>query len=278
MNAASTRSTRKNQAGPQELAATSRKADLPKWPTSEAVARSNSIAPTAPSSLSPPDQRRRDVAWRLQFQLLRGLEMLVRIAVLREWPRRAARATLSREQSSNRTEEPWRRQLSIGHGCSGPDLATPSVSSITTGDDHSDATIRLAVCVVGQGEILTDLVGRLLALGVQVHATAETVEDYAALRSAGAVPHRFEDIPAVASQIKLLISTSFSKYIGGRVLARLPANAVIVDLAGAPGSVDFETAQRLDLRPIWSPPSANGVELGWQIIKTQIETIAKDRT
>ncbi len=144
------------------------------------------------------------------------------------------------------------------------------------GDDqqHSD---RIAVAVVGEGHAIAGLVQRLIDFGVRVHATADTIDDYAALRSAGAVPHRFEDMPAVAAQVDLLISTSFARHIGATVVARLPDSAVIIDLAGPPGSVDFETSRRLGRRPIWAPAIDRNLETCWPHIAAEIEALVADK-
>ena len=212
--------------------------------------------------------------WRLQFHLLRTVEMLVRIAVLRATPR--SLDLRSAAPSAPATDDPWQRQLSIGHGCSGPDLATPSISAISMGDDQQHSE-QIAVAVVGDGHAIAGLVQRLIDLDVRVHATADTIDDYVALRSAGAVPHRFEDMPAVAAQLDLLISTSFARPVGATVVARLPETAVIIDLAGPPGSVDFETSRRLGRRPIWAPAIDRNLETSWPHIAAEIEALVADK-
>jgi dipicolinate synthase subunit A len=205
--------------------------------------------------------------------------MLVRFAVLREQPRWGGiQSPVGPVAIAEQADEPWRRQLSVGHGCSGPDLTTPSASAIDMGydpaADRQHATPPISVCVVGSGDIAMELADRLLTLGLRVHATAETVEDYVAMRSAGAVPHRFDDMPAVAAGIDLLVSTSFSRFVGATVVARLRDSAQIIDLARAPGSVDFETSRRLGHQPIWVPSSTDDFEDCWGVIQTQIELIS----
>ncbi|MFT4276963.1 MAG: hypothetical protein QM576_11445 [Rhodopseudomonas sp.] len=200
--------------------------------------------------------------------------MLVRLAVLRERLRRSdlRSADLPPPIGEDR-DDPWRRQLSIGHGCSGPDLATPSISALDMGPDHQEANGQIAVCVVGDGDVVVQLLERLTDIGVRVHATADTIDDYIAVKRTGVVPHRFEDMPAVAAGIDLLISTSFSRPIGATVLARLPESAVVIDLAGPPGSVDFEVAQRLARRTIWEPPVDRHFDASWRSVADQIERL-----
>lgn len=172
-------------------------------------------------------------------------------------------------------DDPWRRQLSIGHGCSGPDLATPSINALDMGPDQPQSSEQISVCVVGDGDLVAALVDRLAGLDVSIHATADTIDDYVALRSSGAVPHRYEDMPAVAAGIDLLISTSFSKQVGPTIVARLPESASIVDLAGPPGSVDFEIARRLGRRVIWAPDAGDNFETSWRRVAGEIEIISE---
>lgn len=234
-----------------------------------------SIAPYTPHDRQPNHWRR--FAWRLEFQFWRGLEAVVRAVVLRERYHRIEERRFDERSSETAGDEPWKRQLSVGHGCSGPDLATTSISAINMGPDRNEAETPIAVGVVGSGEIASRLIDCLLQLGVRVHATAETVEDYVAVRRTGAVPHRFEDMPAVAADIDLLISTSFSRFVGATVVARLPESTVIVDLAEAPGSVDFETSRRLGHEPIWAPSSLNKFDQSWNAIRTLVEEAAARR-
>lgn len=250
----------------------SRELALERCPSSPATEHSSSIVPETPHPTGWKRRHWRTVTWRFQFHFWRGVEMLLRIAVLRERPARSPlRGVVGQCAQVAPSEEPWRRQLSVGHGCSGPDLATPSINAISMGPRRHPTETAFAVCVVGSGEIASRLVERLLRLGIRVHATAETVEDYVAVRSAGAVPHRFEDMPAVASDIDLLISTSFSRFIGATVVARLPESTAIVDLAEAPGSVDFETSRRLGHEPIWVPSSSKTFEQSWGAIRSLVE-------
>ncbi|PZA13757.1 hypothetical protein DNX69_01465 [Rhodopseudomonas palustris] len=215
--------------------------------------------------------------WRLQFEFWRGLEAVVRIAVLRERPPRSGAPSADcLPPATEDHDDPWRRQLSIGHGCSGPDLATPSINALDLGPDQPQSREQIAVGVVGDRDLVAALVDRLAALDVRIHATAATIDDYVALRSAGAVPHRFEDMPAVAAGIDLLISTSFAHQVGATIVARLPESASILDLAGLPGSVDFEIARRLGRRVIWAAATGETIETSWRRVAAEIEII-RDR-
>ncbi|HEY0330316.1 MAG TPA: hypothetical protein VGC77_14620 [Rhodopseudomonas sp.] len=193
-----------------------------------------------------------DLWWRLKFRFLRALEAVVRWIVIERSLRIEARQAVSfRSTITDTGVDLGRRQLSLGHGCPGPDLLVGSAEASRRVASHDPASRPIEVCVVGNGTAAIELIRRLLAQGSKVHATAETVDDYVLLRAEGALPHRFEDLPAVAIGLDVLISTSLSWFVGAHVVARLPERAVIVDTVGPPGSVDFETSQRLGRTVLW---------------------------
>ena len=69
-----------------------------------------------------------------------------------------------------------------------------------------------------------------------------------------------------------------ARVVGENVLAKLPASALVVDLAAPPGGVDFEAAKRLGLNAIWGRGlgSRAPVTVGasqWGGIRERIETI-----
>ncbi|WP_442237452.1 hypothetical protein, partial [Rhodopseudomonas pseudopalustris] len=74
---------------------------------------------------------------------------MLRIAVVRERPRPNELRSAAAPPLSQESDDPWRRQLSIGHGCSGPDLATPSINAINMGDDQVQQSEGISVGVVG---------------------------------------------------------------------------------------------------------------------------------
>jgi dipicolinate synthase subunit A len=136
-------------------------------------------------------------------------------------------------------------------------------------------------CVVGQGTIGAVLARYLVALGARTHVAARNPEQRAAAYVAGATPHLLEELPELAPRLDLVFSTVPSRVVGEDVLARLPASALIVDLAAPPGGVDFDAAKRLGLNAIWGRGlgSRAPVTVGasqWGGIRERIEKILQD--
>ncbi|MDC7984167.1 hypothetical protein PQJ75_10540, partial [Rhodoplanes sp. TEM] len=149
------------------------------------------------------------------------------------------------------TTEPDPPPMTLGHGCPGPRI--PVVAPAAGREAGGPADLRRQACVLGEDAHAAALVRRLIAHGARTHVTAATAEDHARLQAEGAVPHRLADLPALAPRLDLVVSTDLTSFVDGRILARLPDRAVIVDLAPLPGSVDFETARRLGRRVTWRP-------------------------
>ena len=83
----------------------------------------------------------------------------------------------------------------------------------------------------------------------------------------------------MAPRLDIVISTGRSNFIDARLIARLPERALIVDFAGPPGSVDFETAKRLGREVIWTRkfPSGEPEANIWNVIRARVEAIAMTR-
>ena len=137
------------------------------------------------------------------------------------------------------------------------------------------------VCVVGQGTIGTVLTRYLVALGAHTHVAARSPEQRAEAFVAGAVPHEFSELPDLAPRLDMVFSTVPARVIGADVIALLPPQALLVDLAAPPGGIDFEAAQRLGRKAIWGRGlgSRAPVTVGasqWGGIRARIEAILRE--
>jgi dipicolinate synthase subunit A len=148
--------------------------------------------------------------------------------------------------------------------------------------ENTDITIHGAnVCVVGHGTIGAVLVRTLVALGAHVHVAARNAEQRAAAYIAGAVPHTLAKLPELAPRLDIVFSTVPSRVVGDDVLGRLPASALVVDLAAPPGGIDLEAVKRRGLKAIWgrglgsrAPVTVGGSQ--WGGIRERIEAILRE--
>jgi dipicolinate synthase subunit A len=119
--------------------------------------------------------------------------------------------------------------------------------------ENTDFTIHKAnICVVGQGTIGFLVTRTLLALGATVHVAARNKVQRAEAYAAGAQVHDLGGLRSLAPQTDILIASIPAQVVGREVLERLPAHALLVDLAAPPGGIDRQAAADLGLKFVWA--------------------------
>ena len=106
--------------------------------------------------------------------------------------------------------------------------------------------------VIGYGRIGMALASRLSGLGMQVTVCARRCETraLAALHGCCAVPmSRLEEQLA---QSQVVFQTVPAQLLTEAALRRLPADALVIDLASRPGGTDFSAAKQLGVRVVWA--------------------------
>ena len=148
--------------------------------------------------------------------------------------------------------------------------------------ENTDITIHRAnICLVGQGTIGSLVTHTLGALGARVHVAARNPVQRAAAYAAGAEPHELTDLAAVLPDMDVVIASVPARVIGRDLLERLPAHALLVDLAAPPGGIDREAAQQLGLKVVWARGlgARAPVTVGrsqWSGIRPRIDKILKE--
>lgn len=218
------------------------------------------------------DARRTPLSRRLQDYALRGVEFVLRYILLSA-SERAVLRDASQLSVSRRSERVERASAYLGHGCLGLFDGDGPIGDPFLGRPADSPKSACETLVTGRGPLLDDLLDRIGAEGFPAHAVASDIEECLRLIQKGVTPHRLDDLPHQASRIDVIISTDFTHFIGVGVLARLPENVVILDLAGPPGSVNYELAKKFDVNVIWTPPPPGvrrkGIEPDvWKEIRT----------
>ncbi len=128
---------------------------------------------------------------------------------------------------------------------------------------------RLPVIVVGGGRIARHLVKLLIAYGAKVTLCARRDTDRLWGQTMGCESIDFSALPKAAVGCRLLYNTVPAPVVGRQVLSALPKEVLLIDLASAPGGVDFEAAKALELQyfhalslPASYAPESAGVLLG----------------
>lgn len=104
------------------------------------------------------------------------------------------------------------------------------------------------VLVLGAGRIGRLLAQRLYGLGARVTVAARRPESLVQCRALGVEARYYEDV--VYSRYRLVLNTVPTTVLDRARLERLPAGAVVMELASAPGGFDPRLAQQLGLVPL----------------------------
>lgn len=134
---------------------------------------------------------------------------------------------------------------------------------------------KILVCGFGRiGKALTRL---LNAFSPKLTVSARKSEDLAAIRMLGAKAVRTDEL-YFEDGFDIIFSTVPSLIFGCELMAKIASDAVLIDLASAPGSVDFEAADRLSIDYIHalSLPGKSSPKTAGEIIKDTVYTILEE--
>ena len=123
--------------------------------------------------------------------------------------------------------------------------ATTAEAALAVAMEHEDrALYTLSALVVGYGRIGKFLARFLRALGAQTAVSARKSADFALLRAEG---YPCLDTRALAGldRFDLIFNTVPFPVLGREALARTKPDCLLIDLASAPGGIDFDAAKAL---------------------------------
>ncbi len=119
--------------------------------------------------------------------------------------------------------------------------------------EQTDVTIHASqVVVVGYGNIGGLLAATLRSLGADVTVAARNPVQRADAYAIGARPLPLAELPEQAGRFAMVFSAVPAPVVGREVLERLPAGALVMDLAAPPGGVDLDLARELGHRAVWA--------------------------
>lgn len=141
-------------------------------------------------------------------------------------------------------------------------------------------TINASNCLVaGYGRIGKILSRLLAALGANVTVSARKLNDLTWIRLNGHNAINTDDI-ARSGRYDIIFNTIPSMVFDGKTLAKTAKNGLVIDLASAPGGVDFKAAEELCINAIHAlslPGKVAPVTAG-EIIKNTIYNMMKEET
>ncbi|MDR0380695.1 MAG: dipicolinate synthase subunit DpsA [Oscillospiraceae bacterium] len=119
--------------------------------------------------------------------------------------------------------------------------------------ENMPITLHGARClVVGYGRIGKVLSRDLLSLGARVTASARRQADLAWIEIVGGRAVHTQALETVLGGCDVVFNTVPAPVLTEDRLKLLPPDCLCIDLASAPGGVDFDAAHRLGLRCVWA--------------------------
>lgn len=133
------------------------------------------------------------------------------------------------------------------------------------------------ILVCGFGRIGKALIRLLSAFSPQLTVSARKSEDLASIRMLGAKPVKTSELYKEKG-FDIIFSTVPALIFKPELLAKVANDAVLIDLASAPGSVDFKAADRLGIDYIHalSLPGKSSPKTAGEIIKDTVYTILEE--
>ena len=101
--------------------------------------------------------------------------------------------------------------------------------------------------MLGYGRVGRAVARRLALLGGRVTVAARSPEQRANARCSGCRAAALTALPALLPRFDAVINTIPAPVLPRTLLQRLPAGALIIDLASLPGGTDFAAAEELGL-------------------------------
>lgn len=132
--------------------------------------------------------------------------------------------------------------------------------------------------VTGYGRIAKILQKTLNGLGANVTVAARKYSDRTWAKTLGAQSIPISEIARLADEFDVIFNTVPHEIIGKPTLKKVRSDVLIIDLASAPGGVDFEEAKRLNLNVKWalSVPGKVAPKTAGQIILAAVLNILEE--
>ncbi len=141
-----------------------------------------------------------------------------------------------------------------------------------------DGTLCNSKCLVlGYGKIGKVLSKMLKGIGAEVYCEARKDIDLSYIESLGYKKVELGSLDIVLPNMDYIFNTIPSMILGSEKLSLVSKNACIIDLASAPGGIDFEEAKKLEIKTKWalSLPSKVAPRSAAIYLKEQIDKIIK---
>lgn len=119
---------------------------------------------------------------------------------------------------------------------------------------HTDFTIHGSrVIVLGLGRTGMSVARTFQALGAKVKVGARKSEHIARITEMGMEPFYLEHLEEEVEDVDICINTVPVKIVTAKVIAGMPPQTLIIDLASKPGGTDFQYAEKRGIKALLAP-------------------------
>ncbi|GAE04834.1 dipicolinate synthase subunit A [Paenibacillus sp. JCM 10914] len=119
---------------------------------------------------------------------------------------------------------------------------------------NTDFTIHGSTSMVlGMGRTGFTMARSLQGLGAKVMMGVRRSEHYARAEEMGWKPFLIRDLGAHVPAVDLLFNTIPTMIVTAQIISKMPREAVIIDLASAPGGCDFRYAEKRGIKAMLAP-------------------------
>jgi len=133
--------------------------------------------------------------------------------------------------------------------------------------------------VLGLGRVGLTQARMLAGIGSQVYGVARDAGDRARAKEMGITPVDFDELKEIISEMDFIFNTVPALVLDKELLTEVKSDALIIDLASAPGGVDFEVAKELGIKALLSLglPGRVAPKTAGQILGKVIPRLIVDR-
>ena len=119
---------------------------------------------------------------------------------------------------------------------------------------HTDITIHGSnVVVLGLGRVGMSVARTFHLLGSKVKVGARKPEHIARITEMGLSPFHLDELTNYVSDTDILINTIPHLIVTAKVIAKMPVQTLIIDLASKPGGTDFRYAEKRGIKALLAP-------------------------
>ena len=119
---------------------------------------------------------------------------------------------------------------------------------------HTDFTIHGSqVMVLGLGRTGMSVARTFQALGAKVKVGARKSEHIARITEMGMKPFYLEQLEEEIKDVDICINTIPVKIVTAKIIASMPPQTLIIDLASKPGGTDFKYAEKRGIKALLAP-------------------------